>query len=202
MDREAERADTFCATSEARRILSELPADGRLWIFAFGSILWKRRFAVSEERPAAVEGWQRKFCLGPDTRYRGNPEAPGIMLSLDIGGHCSGKVLEMAAEGREAALITLLENEPPLPTVWLDAKTPEGPVRAIAFVIERDFRGYLGDLREDVVADRLASAVGMWGSMAAYLMNTVRHLEEMGIEDSYLSRMERLVAERLAARSG
>lgn len=196
------QASAFCAEAEARRILDELPEDGRLWVFAFGSILWKRRFTVGEERPAEVEGWQRKFCLGPDTRYRGNPEAPGIMLSLDLGGHCGGKVLEMVEEGREAALINLLENEPPLPTVWLNAQTPQGPVRAIAFVMERDFRGYLGDLGEEEVADRLASAVGMWGSMAAYLMNTVRHLEEMGIEDSYLSRMERLVAERLAARAG
>jgi cation transport protein ChaC len=34
--------------------------------------------------------------------------------------------------------------------------------------------------------------------MAAYLFNTVTHLEAMGIRDAYLWRMQALVAERLA----
>lgn len=189
---------SFCAQATAACVLDQVPEGGPLWIFAFGSILWKRRFAVAEERPARVHGWHRKFCLGPDMRYRGNPQAPGVMLSLDRGGQCQGKVLRMAEAGREAALVNLLENEPPLPPAWVTAMTPEGPVKAIAFVMTKDFRGYCGALCEEEVADRLASSVGMWGTMAEYLMNTVRHLEEMGIEDSYLRRMEAKVAARLA----
>jgi cation transport protein ChaC len=172
--------------------------DGPLWVFAFGSILWKRRFAVAEERPAMVRGWHRKFCLGPDLRYRGNPNQPGVMLSLDHGGQCRGMVLRMAAAGRAAALDELLRHEPPLPPAWVRARTPEGEVPAIAFAITRNFEGYLGGICEAEVAERLASAVGMWGSMAEYLYNTVTHLEAMGIRDAYLWRMQGLVAERLA----
>lgn len=190
----------FCAVKTADCVLSRLEEGEPLWVFAFGSILWKRRFAVAEERAARVRGWHRKFCLGPDTRYRGNPDAPGVMLSMDRGGQCLGKVLRMEEAGRRDALVHLLENEPPIPPAWLRAETPQGPVKAIGFVMAKDFVGYCGGLCETEVADRLASAVGMWGSMAEYLMNTVRHLEEMGIRDSYLARMERLVAERLAAR--
>lgn len=192
----------FCAQTEAGRVLERVGEGAPLWVFAYGSILWKRRFAVAEERAARVRGWHRKFCLGPDTRYRGNPAAPGVMLSLDRGGQCAGKVLRMAEAGRAAALIHLLENEPPIPPAWVTAQTPQGPVRAIAFVVDRGFAGYCGALCEAEVADRLARAVGMWGTMAEYLMNTVRHLEEMGIRDRYLSRMERMVAERLAPRQG
>ena len=83
---------------------------GPLWVFAFGSILWKRRFAVLEERAAVVRGWHRKFCLGPDTRYRGNSAAPGVMLSLDRGGQCRGMVLRMDCAGRAAALDNLLRT--------------------------------------------------------------------------------------------
>ena len=180
-------------------VLARVPADGQLWVFAFGSILWKRRFAVVEERPAVVRGWQRKFCLGPDTRYRGNPDAPGVMLSLDRGGQCRGMVLRMDPQDRAAALEDLLRNEPPLPPAWVRAQTPQGEVRAIAFVTAKDFTGYCGGLCEAEVADRLASAVGMWGSMAEYLRNTVTHLEAMGIRDAYLWRMQAMVAERLAA---
>ena len=66
-------------------------------------------------------------------------------------------------------------------------------------VNHRDFAGYCGGLCDAEVADRLARAVGMWGSMADYLGNTVLHLEEMGIRDAYLWRIQGLVAERLAA---
>lgn len=179
-------------------VLGRVPQDGALWVFAFGSILWKRRFAVVEERRAVVRGWHRKFCLGPDTRYRGNPGAPGVMLSLDRGGQCQGMVLRMEGEGRCAALEDLLRNEPPVPPVWVRALTPQGEVRAIAFASPRSFAGYCGGLTESEVADRLASAVGMWGSMADYLHNTVTHLQAMGIRDAYLWRMQGLVADRLA----
>ena len=180
-----------------QRLVANLPADGQLWVFAFGSILWMRRFEVVEERPAMVRGWHRKFCLGPDTRYRGNPQAPGVMLSMDRGGQCRGMVLRMQPEGRDAALEHLLRNEPPVPPAWVRAQTPAGEVRAIAFVVKKGYEGYCGGLRETEVADRLASAVGMWGSMAEYLCNTVSHLEALGIHDAYLWRMQAMVAERL-----
>jgi glutathione-specific gamma-glutamylcyclotransferase len=193
----AEVPDSHYAATLAA-INARLPEDGQLWVFAFGSILWKRRFEVVEERPAGIRGWHRKFCLGPDTRYRGNPAAPGVMLSLDRGGQCRGRVLRMAPEGRDAALEHLLRHEPPLPPAWVRAATPQGEVRAIAFVTRQDFFGYCGKLCDSEVADRLARAVGMWGSMAEYLCNTQRHLEAMGIRDRYLGRIEAMVAERLA----
>ncbi len=195
--RRAEVPDSYYGKT-LREVNRRVPGDGQLWVFAYGSILWQRRFEVVEERPARIRGWHREFCLGPDTRYRGNPEAPGVMLSLDRGGQCRGKVLCMAEAGRDVALETLLRHEPPIPPTWLRAQTPQGEVRAIAFVTARDDEGYCGGLCEAEIADRLASSVGMWGSMAEYLRNTTLHLEEMGIRDAYLWRMQALVAERLA----
>ena len=42
----------FCAVKTADCVLSRLEEGEPLWVFAFGSILWKRRFAVAEERAA------------------------------------------------------------------------------------------------------------------------------------------------------
>jgi cation transport protein ChaC len=47
------------------------------------------------------------------------------------------------------------------------------------------------------VADVLAGACGHWGSCAEYLHNTVAHLEEHGIRDRNLWRLQALVAERI-----
>ena len=45
----------------------------------------------------------------------------------------------------------------------------------------------------------MAKAVGAWGSMAEYLLETVQHLEQIGIHDPQLWRMQSLVAERIEA---
>lgn len=180
-------------------ILANIPQDGALWVFAFGSLIWKPRFSHEERRTATVQGWQRAFCLGPDTRYRGNPDAPGLMLSLDAGGACDGIVLRMAKKDRNAELVAMLETEPPIPPIWTDAQTPEGTVRCIALVCPRLSGAYIGDLTPEEIADRISVAVGIYGSMPDYLLNTAQHLEDAGIHDPCVWQMQDLVAERLEA---
>jgi glutathione-specific gamma-glutamylcyclotransferase len=179
------------------QVLAKLPEDGQLWVFAIGSLIWKPKFPVVERRPATVRGWHRDFCLGPDTRFRGNPAAPGLMLSLDRGGMCHGVAMRVEPEGLTASLEELLRGEPPTPPTWVKAQTATGVVKAIAFTIYRSHFAYVGGLSEEEVADRLATAVGHVGSMADYVLNTVLHLEEHGIHDNKLWRMQELVAERL-----
>jgi cation transport protein ChaC len=74
-----------------------------------------------------------------------------------------------------------------------------GPLRALAFVINRNGLTYSGPLDEAKVVDRLATSCGHWGSGADYLYNTVKNLEERGIHDRHLWRLQRLVAERISA---
>ncbi len=70
---------------------------------------------------------------------------------------------------------------------------------ALAFVIDRNGGRYVGGLSDEQVADALATAVGHRGSMAEYLHNTVRHLEELGLRDGHLWRLQEMVAERIEA---
>lgn len=186
----------------AAQIMADQPDDGGLWMFTFGSLIWKPRSRHVERRRALVKGWHREFCLGSDTRYRGNPDAPGLMLSLVEGGECEGIVFRLEPEGLKDNLLPVLKTEPPIPPAWVNAETDRGAVRAIAFVCHKDVPAYVGDLDDEQTADRLCAAVGMWGSMPDYLYNTVRHLEEAGIHDPYLWRMQELVAERLEKLSG
>jgi cation transport protein ChaC len=56
---------------------------------------------------------------------------------------------------------------------------------------------YINGLDDNALADILATACGFRGSMAGYLFATVRHLEELGIHDRHLWKMQELVAERI-----
>ena len=72
----------------------------------------------------------------------------------------------------------------------------------MAFVMNRSAPTYVGRLPLEEVADVLARACGHWGSGADYLRNTVAHLEEHGIRDRNLWRLQALVAERIRVRGG
>lgn len=182
----------------AARILSELVLPDELWVFAAGSLIWNPRFEVTERRAARVSGWRRSFCHCPDCRYRGSPLAPGRMMSVDRGGECRGVALRMRPDGLHAALVGLLEKEPPLPPQWVRAETDAGPVMAIAFTADPTSVIYCGEPPEAELADILASSVGYVGTMAEYLLNTVSELEKAGVHDAHLWRLQEMVADRLA----
>ena len=45
---------------------------GDIWVFAYGSLIWKPELAFLERRRATAYGWHRSFCLRL-TRWRGPP---------------------------------------------------------------------------------------------------------------------------------
>jgi cation transport protein ChaC len=191
----------------ARPLLAGAPAQGEVWIFAYGSLIWKPACDILEQQLAVAHGWHRDFCLGWDRRFRGNPEHPGLMLALDHGGSCRGVVQRLPPNAVEANLDRLLRREiwttpSPFPPRWVTVKTARGPLRAITFAMDRKSKAYIAGLSPEDIADVLAVASGRWGSMAEYLHNTVKHLEELGIHDRYLWRLQALVAERIELRTG
>ena len=188
-----------------RQILAGRRDREDVWIFAYGSLIWKPAFESVEKRIGRLHGWHRSFCLGWDRRFRGSPERPGLMMALDRGGECKGVVCRLARERIETDLATLVRREMPiipssLPARWVSIKTDDGPVGAIAFVVDRKAPAYVGGLSHADIADALAVAAGQLGSMADYLHSTVRHLEELGLHDRHLWRLQEMVAERLEAR--
>ena len=162
-----------------------------------GSLIWNKRFTHVEERPGVVRGWHRDFCLGPDTRFRGNRQAPGYTLSLDRGGQCKGMVYRLPREGLAANIEGLLRKEPPFPPRWLTVATSSGKVRAFAFTHPGRGTDYAGHLSDEAVADAIARAVGVVGSMAQYVYLTALHLEQLGLCDDRMWRMQEMVAERI-----
>ena len=77
--------------------LSKSPDPGGLWLFAYGSLMWKPEIAFDAVRPAVIDGWQRRFCLG-QRRYRGSRERPNLMLALVEGGSCAGVVYRLEGD--------------------------------------------------------------------------------------------------------
>ena len=187
--------------ASVRAMLEAEGAVGDVWLFAYGSLLWKPVCRDVERRLGVVRGWHRSFCLRL-TRWRGTRERPGLMMALDRGGQCRGMACRLPAEEAVASLGKIWRREmssrPPTNRPrWLDIHTPGGTVRGIAFTADRKGRAYVRPRSLEETADILAGAVGHWGSGAEYLFETVSHLEALGIRDRNLWRLQAVVAERI-----
>lgn len=186
----------------ADRLLAEV-GDGPLWIFAYGSLIWKPGFASIAAERATAYGWHRSFSLRI-VRGRGSPAQPGLMMMLSRGGRCDGVIYRVAdAEKREQienALRREVSNTDSRDSMrWLPVRTTSGEiVRALTFWVGGTSQRIVRPLMPlGEVAPILARACGHRGSCAEYLYNTVVHLAEFGIRDRNLWRLQQMVAEEI-----
>lgn len=178
--------------------------EGPFWLFGISSLIWKPETAFEVAEQAVARGWHRRFCLGWDYRFRGSKEAPGIMMALDRGGQCRGMIFRLPEAGLEDELHRLIRREMSMvpsafPWRYIDVVAADGKKRALSFAMNRRSGRYISGLSEAELVEMLATAVGFRGSMAEYLYSTVSKLEELGIHDRNLWRLQELVAERIDA---
>jgi cation transport protein ChaC len=125
------------------------------------------------------------------------------MLALARGGACHGMAYRLRPDDLHGQLLRLLDREVGsargLSAVrWVKCRCASEEFRALAFYVQNGDDMFV-HLPIEEQARRLARAAGQWGSGATYLHNTIVQLEELGIHDSYLWRLQRLVAAEIAA---
>ena len=172
-----------------------------LWVFAYGSLIWKPAIATTDHCRAVAHGWHRSFCLRL-TRWRGSAAQPGLMMGLKHGGSCKGIVHRIPDDDRRSLLIQLLRreigNDQHLTGVrWINVDTDQGRIRALTFWAEPVGLENWVNLPLSEVAQILARACGHGGSGAAYLFHTVSKLDELGIRDRNLWRLQQMVADEI-----
>ncbi|MBO6784798.1 MAG: gamma-glutamylcyclotransferase [Alphaproteobacteria bacterium] len=176
------------------RFLAHAP-EGPVWVFGYGSLIWNPAFHHAGRETARIWGLHRAFCLKTPLG-RGSVETPGLVLALDNGGSCNGVAYRLPDDAVREELKLVWDREMALDSyraVWVRAHTPEGPVNAVTFAINRASERYAGDLSEAEQVRLLATASGYLGSCREYLDNTVAHLRECGVGDAYLFRLQKLV---------
>lgn len=179
-------------------------ADG-FWVFAYGSLIWRPACETVAQTHAHLRGWHRRFCMRI-TRWRGTQDCPGLMMALEPGGSCHGILQRLDGAGLEAAVGALVRRETSVKPMtnqprWITATAGGRRIPALAFTANRNGAFYAGRLDLATTADVLATACGHWGSGAEYLLNTVAHLEALGIHDRYLWTLQEMVAARIMARA-
>lgn len=163
----------------------------RDWVFGYGSLIWDPEVDFEHAELGRLHGFHRRFCIR-STRYRGTPQAPGVVLGLDRGGSCIGMAYRLRGDTRHRSIEQLYEremgNQVYVPTCVGIVLASGERVRALAFVANRESEAYQR-LPESEVLRRLTDCCGQRGPNADYLINTVRSLEARGVRDAMLRRL-------------
>ena len=173
-------------------------AAGDLWVFGYGSLIWRPGFNFLERVPARVTGLHRSLCVYSFV-HRGSPERPGLVLGLDRGGACRGLAYRVAAAARGEPLQYLRAREQ-VTAVYRETirsvtllGNPERRVDALIYIVDRGHRQYAGKLTLDQRLHHIRQGHGQSGPNRDYVLATVTALEALGCRDEELH----LLAERL-----
>ena len=168
-----------------------------LWIFGYGSLIWRPDFAYAERRAATVHGWHRALKMWSRVN-RGTPECPGLVFGMLSGGSCRGMVFRVDHSHARQVMVNLWQREMVLGVYdprWLNCRTPQGAVRALAFTLSRKSPSHTGVLADEEYRRIFAQASGIYGTTRDYAEATHAELQRMGIHDRALSRLIALARE-------
>lgn len=177
------------------KAIAEWGGDDDLWIFGYGSLIWRPDFEFAERRPARVHGWHRALKMWSRIN-RGTPERPGLVFGLLTGGCCRGVVFRVPRENAAETLTRLWSREMATAVYdprWLVAHTPDGPVRALAFTLSRKSPSHTGELSEEEYRAIFALASGIYGTTLDYAHRTLEELQRHNIRDRNLEKLLRLI---------
>src|SRR5262245_2628576 len=173
-------------------------AAGDLWVFGYGSLMWRPGFDFLERVEARLIGAHRSLCVYSFV-HRGTPERPGLVLGLDRGGTCLGIAFRVAAAQRAPTIAYLRAREQVttvyrecMRRVWLKSD-PERQVTALCYMVDRSHPQYAGRLSLEQQLHHVRQGHGHSGANRDYVIATVAALESLGLRETGLH----LLAERL-----
>jgi cation transport protein ChaC len=169
-------------------------ANGDLWVFGYGSLMWRPGFAFEERAPARLVGEHRALCVYSFV-HRGTPERPGLVLGLDRGGACRGIAFRVAEKNRAEVVAYLRAREQVtsvyrevMRSVWLE-NDPRRRVPALVYVVDRGHVQYAGRLSLAEQHRHVLQGHGQSGANRDYVTATVKAIEAEGFRDTQLHQL-------------
>lgn len=162
----------------------------KVWLFGYGSLIFRPDFPFLKRQPAYITGWVRRFWQGSHD-HRGTLERPGRVVTLvpQASARCLGMAFlitpEVFAHLDDREKNGYLRFRTPL--TFLDASTTEG----LVYIATEDNAAFLGPAPEAAIARHIAGAAGPSGPNSDYLLQLADALRSLGAEDEHVFEIER-----------
>lgn len=177
-------------TIARNKAMTRFDQQDSVWLFGYGSLIFKADFPFLERRSAHIVGWSRRFWQGSHD-HRGTAQAPGRVVTLieDAGATCAGMAYLITPQVfdhldyREKNGYLRLATD----IVFEDGSSTEG----LIYIATEENAAFLGPASELDIARQIATARGPSGPNADYLLGLAVALRELGKDDPHVFEIER-----------
>ena len=181
-------------TSEENRRRHTLDPHQPVWLFGYGSLIYKADFPFLERRPATIQGWTRRFWQGSHD-HRGTPELPGrgVTLIESPGTACVGMAYRITPDTfghldhREKNGYLRFQTT----MTFADNQQAEG----LVYIATADNAAFLGESDEKAIAEHIARSHGPSGSNRDYLLQLADALRQLEASDEHVFAIEKYLRE-------
>lgn len=181
-------------TISANRALHRFAGHAQLWLFGYGSLIWKADFDYIERRPARIRGWSRRFWQGSHD-HRGTPESPGRVATLiaEPGGVCAGMAYLIRPDVFDH--LDLREKNGYLRERVVIEFCAGDSAEGLIYIAGANNEAFLGEASDIEIARHIANARGPSGLNRDYLIRLAEALRSIGETDDHVFTIERELLE-------
>lgn len=178
-----------------------------MWIFGYGSLIWRPDMAYEARHPALLQGWKRRFYqASPD--HRGTPDAPGRVVTLlpDPDAACWGMVYQLSPATSAPILEALDHREQAgYEHHWLDVDLADDQGQALGrrqnalvYVAPQSNENYIGPATVEEMARHIVASHGPSGPNTEYLLQLAQSLRAFRVDDPHVFALESHVKQLMA----
>jgi cation transport regulator ChaC len=172
-----------------------------LWLFGYGSLLWRPGFPYQRRVRGFVPGYARRFWQG-SIDHRGSPQAPGRVVTLTSAKDevCWGVAYQVDEDVVERTVAELDAREQAgyeRMTVPFEAKdrTATGALPVVLYFAPPGNPNYLGEAPLPEIAEQIRASSGPSGHNVEYVLRLAEALDDLGVSDSHVFELANLLSD-------
>jgi cation transport regulator ChaC len=176
-------------TTEINKARQNLHDYDEIWLFGYGSLIYKVDFPYIQKQIASISGWERRFWQGSHD-HRGTPEQPGRVVTLveSTGAVCTGMAFQVTHDVLEhldhREKNGYLRHEVAIQLHSGDIKT------GLIYIADEHNSAYLGEDTELNIAKQVYSSVGPSGKNTDYVLQLAESIRGLNAEDEHVFAIE------------
>ncbi|MEN3296599.1 MAG: glutathione-specific gamma-glutamylcyclotransferase [Burkholderiales bacterium] len=181
-------------TIAINKLMNQFDGHESLWLFGYGSLIFKADFSFIECKPAGIRNWTRRFWQASHD-HRGTIEKPGRVATLipQPGALCEGLAYRITPQVFDQ--LDYREKNGYLRVATKISFEDGGNAEGLVYIAPQDNAAFLGPENERDIAKQIAAAAGPSGRNRDYLIELARALRELGKDDPHVFAIEQHLME-------